>query len=64
MHLAQKCTIVAGVNVKQGKAVSMRRRSNRAVAIAASKHKALQARLLLGTGLLLSSALLLLLISP
>lgn len=42
----------------------MRRRTNRAVAIAASKHKALQARILLGTGLLLSSALLLLLISP
>lgn len=42
----------------------MRRRTNRAVAIAASKQKALQARLVLGTGVLLSSALLLLLISP
>ena len=42
----------------------MRRRSNRAVAIAASKQKALQARIVLGSALLLSAALLLLLISP
>ena len=42
----------------------MRRRTNRAVAIAASKQKALQARILIGSGLLLSAALLLLLISP
>src|SRR5690606_480869 len=46
------------------KAVSMRRSTNRAVAIAASKQKALRARILVGSALLLSAALLLLLISP
>lgn len=42
----------------------MRRHTNRAIAIAASKQKALQARILMGSALLLSFALLLLLISP
>ncbi len=42
----------------------MRRRQNRAVAIAASKQDALQARILMGSAMLLSAALLLLLISP
>jgi len=42
----------------------MRRSENRAIAIAASRQKALQARILMGSALLLSAALLLLLISP
>ncbi|WMT89948.1 hypothetical protein [Pelagibacterium sp. H642] len=42
----------------------MRRRINRAIAIAASKQKALQDRILMGSALLVSLALLLLLISP
>jgi hypothetical protein len=42
----------------------MRRSQNRAVAIAASKQKALQARIFMGTAMLASLGLLLLLISP
>lgn len=50
--------------IRKGKAVPMRRCANRAIAIAAGRQKALQARILVGSALLLSAALLLLLISP